>query len=244
MGFAICSMIDVRKERNMQRFSVSLLVCLMSLNAFGGAALPVVDVSTGNVSARAAFGEEIIPQKTVAVAPAPRANVKKAVARSATRSVNNNTKIVANNDVLKPQRPSSDLWAHNESPLRMPRMDEIAVVRTDDLLPEESLDVKPIQIAARSAKPAKRVVQENTADRVAQKEMLAELNSLRSEIKRLGELQKQTAENLARERTVVARPEILDKFATARLTTTSYFSLMFSTLSQIKFKFVSRLNIQ
>ena len=195
----------------MQRFSVSLLVCLMSLNAFGGAALPVVDVSTGNVSARAAFGEEIIPQKTVAVAPLPKANAKKVVARGATKSVNNNTKIVANNDVLKPQRPSSDLWARNETPLRMPRMDEIAVVRTDDLLPEESLDSEPVTIAARALKP---VTVEKDIERVSQKEMLAELNSLRSEIKRLGELQKKTSENIARERVVTPRPEILDKFNT------------------------------
>ncbi len=191
----------------MQRFSVSLLGCLICLNAFGGAALPVVDVSSGNVSARAAFGEDFIPQKNIAVAPLPKSTTKKVVARQATKTTNNNTKIAANNDVLKPQRPSSDLWARNEAPLRMPRMDEIAVVRSDDLLPEESLDAKPIRVAARSVKP---VV--SADEHVSQKEMLAELNSLRSEIKRLGELQKQTSENIARERSVVARPQIFDKF--------------------------------
>lgn len=195
----------------MQRFSVSLLVCLISLNAFGGAALPVVDVSIGNVSARAAFGEEIIPQKTVAVAPLPKQATKKVVARRATKSINNNTKIVANNDILKPQRPSSDLWARNESPLRMPRMDEIAVVRSDDLLPEESLDVKPVKVAARSVKPA---AKEIDVEHVSQREMLAQLDSLRSEIKRLGELQKQTSENIARERAIIPRPDVLDKFDT------------------------------
>ena len=189
----------------MQRFSVSLLLCLICLNATAGAYLPVVDVSSGNVSARAAFGEDFASQKTVTVAPMPKKTEKKVVARHATKSVNNNTEIAAVNDVLKPKRPSSDLWARNETPLRMPRMDEIAVVRSDDLLPEESLDVKPTKIAARSVKP---VIQEN----VSQKEMMAELNSLRSEIKRLGELQKQTAENLVRERTVIARPEFVDRF--------------------------------
>ena len=199
---------EVRKERNMQRFSISLLGCLVCLNAFAGAALPVVDVSSGNVSARAAFGEEIIPQKTVAVAPINKKTEKKVVARRATKSVNN-TKMVAANDVLKPNRPSSDLWARNDAPLRMPRMDEIAVVRTDDLLPEESLDVKPVNVAARTTK--QRVVEDKT-ERVSQQEMLAELNSLRSEIKRLGELQQQTKNKIEQEHTVVARPEILDKF--------------------------------
>lgn len=207
--FVICSMIELRKERNMQRFSVSLLGCLMCLNAFGGAALPVVDVSSGNVSARAAFGEEIMSQKSVAVAPLPKKTTKKVVARRATKTVNNNSQLVASNDILKPQRPSSDLWARNETPLRMPRMDEIAVMRSDDLLPEESLDAKPVTVAARVEKPT---VTEKNTEHVSQKEMLAELNSLRSEIKRLGELQKQTSENIARERSVVARPEILDKF--------------------------------
>ena len=191
----------------MQRFSVFLLISLMSLNAFGDAALPVVDVSGGNISARAAFGEEIIPQNTVAVAPLPKTTVKKVVARSTTKTSNQNTKIAVNNDVLKPLRPSSDLWARNEYPLRMPRMDEIAVVRTDDLLPEESLDAEPVRVATRVEKPVIK-----TVENISQKEMLAELNSLRSEIKRLGELQKQTSENIARERVVVPRPEILDKF--------------------------------
>ena len=193
----------------MQRFSVSLLGCLICLNANAGVALPVVDVSNGNVSARVAFGEEIVPQKTVAVAPMPKQTTKKVVARRATKSTSNKSQVMANNDILKPQRPSSDLWARSEAPLRMPRMDEIAVVRTDDLLPEESLDVKPVRVAAR---PVQKNIPEQSAEHVSQQEMLAELNSLRSEIKRLGDLQQQTSENIARERAVIARPDVLDKF--------------------------------
>ena len=187
----------------MQRFSVSLLVCLICLDAFGGANLPVVDVSLGNISARAAFGEEIATQNTVSVAPMPKATNKKVVARTTRKS---GAVVAANsNDVLRPQRPSSDLWARNESPLRMPRMDEIAVVRSDDLLPEESLDEKPVRVAARSVKPVQ-------TERVSNQEMMAELNSLRSEIARLNELQKQTSAKIADSREVIARPEILDKF--------------------------------
>jgi hypothetical protein len=195
-------MIDLRKERNMQRFSVSLLLCLMCVNATAGAYLPVVDVSNGTVSARAAFGEEITVENRVAVAPV----AKKVVARTARKSVANTNTVVASNDVLKPMRPSSDLWARNESPLRMPRMDEIAVVRSDDVLPEESLDAKPVRVAARSVK--------NTQSdaKVSNREMMAEINSLRSEIARLNELQKQTNAKIADSREVIARPEILDKF--------------------------------
>ena len=195
-------MIVLRKERNMQRFSVSLLLCLMCVNATAGAYLPVVDVSNGTVSARAAFGEEITVENRVAVAPV----AKKVVARTARKSVANTNTVVASNDVLKPMRPSSDLWARNESPLRMPRMDEIAVVRTDDVLPEESLDAKPVRVAARSVKNT-----QNDA-KVSNHEMMAEINSLRSEIARLNELQKQTNAKIADSREVIARPEILDKF--------------------------------
>ena len=192
----------------MQRFSVSLLLCLIGANATASAYLPVVDVSNGTVSARAAFGEEITVENRVSVAPVAKKTDKKVVARTARKSVSNANNIVAsnNNDVLKPMRPSSDLWARNETPLRMPRMDEIAVVRSDDLLPEESLDAKPVRVAARSVKP----VQNDS--KVSNHEMMAEINSLRSEIARLNELQKQTNAKIANARDVVPRPEILDKF--------------------------------
>ena len=192
----------------MQRFSVSLLMCLMCVNATAGAYLPVVDVSNGTVSARAAFGEEITVENRVSVAPVAKKVDKKVVARTARKPVSNANNIVAsnNNDVLKPMRPSSDLWARNETPLRMPRMDEIAVVRSDDLLPEESLDATPVRVAARSVKP----VQNDS--KVSSREMMAEINSLRSEIARLNELQKQTNAKIADARDVVPRPEILDKF--------------------------------
>jgi len=48
--------------------------------------------------------------------------------------------------------------------------------------------------------------------KVSNREMMAELNSLRSEIARLNAVQKQTSEQIAASRDVVPRPEILDKF--------------------------------
>ena len=188
----------------MQRFSVSLLSCLICAKALAGAYLPVVDVSNGTVSARAAFGEEIAVENRVSVEPV----AKKVVARIARKPATKTNSVIASNtnDVLKPMRPSSDLWARNESPLRMPRMDEIAVVRTDDLLPEESLDVAPARVAARSVKNTQ------SETKVSNREMMAEINSLRSEIARLNEAQKQTSAKIAASRDVVPRADILDKF--------------------------------
>lgn len=175
----------------MQRFSVTLLLCLFCVNATAGAHLPVVDVSTGMVSARAAFGEEIESKRTVSVAPVKKQVAKKVVARNAKKSVKNN--MVASNDVLRPMRPSSDLWANNDAPLRVPRMDEISVITSNELLPEESLSAKPVKIAKKT---------------VAEREMknqqtINEINALREEIARLNELQKRTEQAIANVRPVL-----------------------------------------
>lgn len=180
----------------MQRFSVFLLICLMCLNARAGANLPVVDVSNGTVSARAIFGEEITQKKqesAVAVAPVKKKTTeRKVVARNAKKSANVKPRVVATNDVLKPNKPRSDLWANNDAPLRMPRMDEISVMRSDALLPEETLTSKsePIKLA------------DNTIGAFELNgELLAENNMLRDEIARLNAIQKQEEKKVA-----VARP--------------------------------------
>lgn len=161
-------------RKGMKYFSSSFVVYLMCVNAGVCAYLPVVDVSRAGVSARAAFGEEIVPQETVAVAPVQK-NEKKVVARAAKKAT------VANNDVLKPNRPSSDLWARNaDTSLRMPRMDEIAVIRSDALLPEESIDAEPVRVA---------VVEKSVSSRVVRDEALEELKQLRAEVSRLSKLQ-------------------------------------------------------
>lgn len=175
----------------MQRFSVTLLLCLFCVNATAGAHLPVVDVSTGMVSARAAFGEEIESKRTVSVAPVKKQVAKKVVARNAKKSVKNN--MVASNDVLRPMRPSSDLWANNDAPLRVPRMDEISVITSNELLPEESLSAKPVKIAKKT------VAERETKNQ----QTINEINALREEIARLNELQKRTEQAIASVRPVL-----------------------------------------
>lgn len=175
----------------MQRFSVTLLLCLFCVNATAGAHLPVVDVSTGMVSARAAFGEEIESKRTVSVAPVKKQVAKKVVARNAKKSVKNN--MVASNDVLRPMRPSSDLWANNDAPLRVPRMDEISVITSNELLPEESLSAKPVKIAKKT------VAERETKNQ----QTINEINALREEIARLNELQKRTEQAIANVRPVL-----------------------------------------
>ena len=148
---------------------------------------------------RAAFGEEIVSQKqsdTVAVAPLKKKVVKKVVARNTKKSVDTGAPI-ATNDVLDPHRPSSDLWANNDAPLRMPRMEEISVIRSDDLLPEEKLYSSPIKIA-----------REMNDISVKKRDAIAELDILRKEIAQLTERQRQSEEKIAAVRPVVVRTPI------------------------------------
>lgn len=177
----------------MQRFLVSLL-CIMLVNVANSAYLPVVDTSNGIVSARAAFGEEIpqIPQQKIKnVARSNEKIAKKVVSRSAKKSTSKEN--FADADVLRPNRPHSNLWTRGEEPLRMPRMDEIAVLDDGVVLPEESLDSGSVKIA------------QNNNDAITQREALNELKQLRAEIARLSDLQKQS---VARARPVTVRTPI------------------------------------
>lgn len=178
----------------MQRFSIFLL-CMMVVNAANSTYLPVVDVSNGSVSARAAFGEEVMPvaqRKIENVAVAPQKIERKVVARSAKKSVANNN--VASADVLRPNRPSSNLWTRGEEPLRMPRMDEIAVLDSDVVLPEESLNSNVVKVA-----------QNDDKEFITQREALKELKQLRAEIARLSEAQKKS---VVRARPVAVRTPV------------------------------------
>ncbi len=137
----------------MHRFSASLLAIFVISNAWGDVRLPVVNVASAGVSARAAFGEEIVNQKTVSVAPVVK--TRSVVARPAVKQtkVSHGEKL-ANADILIPNRPSSDLWATNDAPLRMPRPSEFAVLNSDFDLPEEDLDYvqqKPMVVARNDA---------------------------------------------------------------------------------------------
>ncbi len=118
---------------------VSMLGFLAVFPAFGAVNLPVVNISGNGVSARSAFGDYVT--NDVSVAP-----VRNVVARS-TNAKNTSVKQIAkksDSDILSPNLPSSNLWAENsvqvDTPLRMPRMDEIVVLDNDVELPGEKLE--------------------------------------------------------------------------------------------------------
>ncbi len=146
----------------MRLVTVSVLAMVVCGAAFGDARLPVVNIGAGAVSARAAFGEggttnvaSVSPSQT-AVQNASRRTVtarpaKSQVARAAksnpkSDAADTGAQIALNNatDILVPHRPSGNLWAVSgnatDVALRMPRPDEISVIRSDDALPEEFLD--------------------------------------------------------------------------------------------------------
>lgn len=144
----------------MRHITISILSMFIALPAIANARLPVVNVASGGVSARAAFGESTPTKRTVAPRVATRApsSVKTEkrptrVARAASvistaPAVSVDTgAVLASNDVLSPRRPSANLWAHNDGMLRMPTADEFSVIRSDVALPEESLDSAPVRVA-------------------------------------------------------------------------------------------------
>ncbi len=189
----------------MRRITVSVLSIFIVLPAFGGTRLPVVNIGAAGVSARAAFGEDnpavasvATSAPAVSVAPVTKKSAapvakKTVVARNAkknapvkkiTPSVDMGEKI-ASADVLVPHRPSADLWAKSDTPLRMPTADEISVVRADYDLPEESLDAAP---------------RHNVIARVSDADMPAGVGSrgaLDAEIERLVELQRRADASVA-----------------------------------------------
>lgn len=186
----------------MQRFTISFVGFFICTNVFAGAYLPVVDVSNGSISARALFGEEIVQPQRVTVEPVAKNTQRKVVARNAknVKKVNTNEQKFTG-DVLRPLRPSTDLWANSDVPLRMPRMDEIAVVRSDVLLPEENLNLN-----------SERVAQNNQTKAIF--ESKAELDALRDEIARLKKQKEQAEENVAMMRNVSVRePEPVKNIA-------------------------------
>lgn len=204
----------------MRHITVSIFAFLLVLPAFADARLPVVNLASAGVSARAAFGETVqtpvskakqLPKKNVVARP----SVKRAVA-PARVAVDMGEKIVASNDVLVPNRPSNDLWSHNSSnlnssvdtPLRMPKPSEFAVYRSDEILPEESLDTStmPATYAYNDVAPAKvQTATNKKSDLDAQIERLVELQ------RRADESVSVAAANVAPR--VIARPIIEEPIA-------------------------------
>lgn len=149
----------------MHRITTSILSVFVVCSAWGDVRLPVVNVASAGVSARAAFGEPVYqsaPVSTGAVTKTHVATTQKSntqtrtvASRTAKPAVDKGERIAKVVDVLIPHRPSSDLWARNDAPLRMPTPDEFSVMRSDFNLPEESLDVSasPRTVVARAAEP-------------------------------------------------------------------------------------------
>ncbi len=138
----------------MRHITISVLSLLIVMPTVASARLPVVNIASGGVSARSAFGEgvtdtSVASGKSVAFAEKtqPQSTRKKTVvARTAKKiaspqvGVETGAEIIASNDILAPRRPSNDLWARNDSALRMPRPNEFSVMRSDTPLPEENID--------------------------------------------------------------------------------------------------------
>lgn len=130
----------------MHRITISVLSVFVVLPAFASARLPVVNIASGGVSARTAFGEGELHTPVQSVKKSEPTRTKKVVALAAKPAViqavpvDTGANIIAANDVLKPNRPSADLWAKNDVALRMPNLEEFSVYRTDSQLPEERID--------------------------------------------------------------------------------------------------------
>ncbi len=131
---------DGRKGK-MHRITISVLSVFVMLPAFASAKLPVVNIASGGVSARDAFGESVsAPVKKVASTRKKQVVARPAQVQAQPKTVDTGSEIIATNDVLVPRRPSADLWAKNDVALRMPNPNEFSVYRTDTLLPEERID--------------------------------------------------------------------------------------------------------
>ena len=189
----------------MRQIAISVLSLFIVLPAFADVRLPVVNITAGGVSARAAFGEPVVKQTEKVVANNPtNGENKEKIANAETNNrgvVSRNTiskpvqidaladageQIIAS-DILSPRRPSSDLWTSSSSnimPLRLPTPQEFSVIRSDSALPEESLDGDISQQFAYDS-GIKEVVKE--------KEPLSELDS---QIARLNELQRLADESV------------------------------------------------
>lgn len=178
----------------MKQKLVSGLGILLVLPAFAGARLPAVNTTRAAVSARAQYGVVPVVAKSEIAKPIAVENVsrtatnkKRVVARTAKPktaqtsaknvSTDSGEKIAANNEYLVPNRPSSDLWAKNDTPLRMPRANEFSVITSNDALPEEYIDVAP------------------RANEIA--DLSAKTSALDSQIARLMEMQKRADESVA-----------------------------------------------
>lgn len=200
----------------MRQIAISVLSLFVVLPAFANVRLPVVNVAAGGISAREAFGEPIIKQSeakaptAIAKSNTNTENKEKSMAsnekesrtvvsRAATtqkasvaKPVDSGEQIVAS-DVLSPRRPSADLWARASSssdviPLRLPSPDEFSVIRSDTMLPEESLDGEVVASQRTSD------VSRNASS--VSKSTNTAMSELDAQIARLNELQRRADESV------------------------------------------------
>ncbi len=178
----------------MRYLAVSILGMMTVMPTLAGVRLPVVDVTTGGVSARAMFGEEIMPtvaQSDVTAVKSQKKVVsrsKKQIEKSADNTEKNKIAKVQTTDVLMPQKPSADLWSQAEVvPLRMPSVSEFSVIRSEDVLPEERLEEVFVRSNSMISDDAgiKNVVKRTSSN-----------NDFDLQIARLNELQKRADESV------------------------------------------------
>ena len=247
-------MIVAGRKGIMRRIAISVLSVFVVFPALADARLPVVNLSAGGVSARAAFGEPIVQPvaKINQLAPVvaktkseTTSSVKsntdatpQIASRSADVSVSSKTQsrsasvdtgeqVVASADVLSPRRPSSDLWARVDTPLRLPNPSEFSVIKSDAILPEESLNETPVRVASvAQSQPEQNTRAAESVNTVASAQPLSELDA---QIARLNELQRRAdasvsdapsraptpARNVVA-RSVVARPVVSGKSVVAQ----------------------------
>lgn len=218
----------------MQRIAVSILSLFVVFPAIADARLPMVDLNSGGISARAAFGESVIVPvhktrtssvtrvKTPNIAKTDNSSAKKVVSRPTVNATDRNVSVdnggqvmVSATDVLSPRRPSADLWAHSDNPLRMPKPDEFSVFRPSYDLPEESLDGRVAQsINNTSYSVAQNVPVAPSAPTVMTD--IKPMSELDAQIARLNELQRR-ADNDARAAEIAPEPVPVRTFAAAKV---------------------------
>ena len=191
----------------MHRITTSILSIFVVGSAWGGVRLPVVNVGAAGVSARAAFGENVYTPAPVSVAPVAKTRVattqktntstRNVAPRAATTSVDNGEHIARVADVLIPHRPSADLWARADAPLRMPRPSEFSVLESDFSLPEESLDstTSTRTMVARNAEPVDEI-----------RDSMSEIDN---QIAKLMELQRRADESVSAQPSQIVSAPIL-----------------------------------
>ena len=183
----------------MHRITISVLSVFVMLPAFASAKLPVVNIASGGVSARDAFGESVsVPVKKVASTRKKQVVARTAQVQTQPKTVDVGSEIVATNDVLVPRRPSADLWAKNDVALRMPNPNEFSVYRTDTLLPEERID--QTRASVETVMPVETVSVNNT------------VSEMDTQIARLVDLQRRAEESVrAVSPRVIAAPVTANK---------------------------------